>query len=114
MTYSFNMDSFIILGLSITFGVLIGWVAKRSLLFIASIFIAPIAIAIAIAIAGKLYLGDLIHMRNIGHSYSESWAGLVIPFLSAGSFLFLTPTALGVAGLKWMLLRKRKKPGQHR
>ncbi len=100
--YTVNMDTFIILGPSIVSGMLIGLFVKRTLPFIALIFIAPIVIA------GGIYLADLIHMRNIGHSTSESWAGLVIPFLSAGSFMFLAPTALGVTGLKWILSRKRK------
>lgn len=100
--YTVNMDTFILLGPSIVSGVLIGLIAKRPLPFIALIFIAPIVIA------GTIYLADLIHMQNIGQGYNESWAGLFIPFVSAGSFIFLAPTAIGVAGLKWILSRKRK------
>jgi len=82
---------------------LIGLFVKRPVLFIASIFTVPITIA------GGFYFADIIHMRNIGHSSSESWAGFVIPFLSVGSFMLLAPTALGVVGIKWFLSRKRKK-----
>jgi hypothetical protein len=105
--YSADMDTLILVGLSIASGVVIGLVTKRPLLFIVSIFIAPMAIA------GGFYLADLIHLRSIGHSSNESWAGLVIPFLSAGGFLFLAPTAFGVAGLKWFLSRRRNKSGQN-
>jgi hypothetical protein len=101
--YTVNMDTFILLWPSIVSGVLIGWVVKRPWLFIMLIFIA------SIVIAGTIYLADLIHMRNIGQGYSESWAGLVIPFLSVGCFVFLAPTAIGVAGLKWIISRQRKK-----
>lgn len=102
------METFILLGPSIASGVLIGFVAKRLLPFVALIFIVPIVIA------GGIYFADHILMQTkLGRTYGESWAGLVIPFLSAGSFIFLAPTAIGVAGIKWILARKRKKSGQH-
>jgi hypothetical protein len=100
--YTINMDTFILLGPSIVSGVLIGLIAKRPLPFIALIFIAPVAIS------GGIYLADLIHMQNIGRSYNESWAGLFIPFVSAASFIFLAPAAIGAAGIKWILSQKRK------
>jgi|CXWL01.1.fsa_nt_gi hypothetical protein len=70
--YTVNMDTFILLGPSVASGVLIGLTAKRPLPFIVLVFIAPIAIA------GGIYLTDLILMqKKLGHVYSESWAGLL-------------------------------------
>ena len=104
--YTVNMDTFILLGPSIVSGVLIGLVARRPLPFLAMIVIAPVVIV------GGIYLAEMIHLQYIGRSYSESWAGLFIPIASIGSFMFLAPTALGVAGVKWILSRRRNKSGQ--
>lgn len=77
MMYSFNMDNLILIGPSAAFGVLIGLTVRRPLPFVILIFIVPIVFA------GGIYLADLIFMqKRLGHVYSESWAGLVIPVLS--------------------------------
>jgi len=72
--YTVNMNEFILLWSCIASGLLIRMVANRPLSFIALNHIAPIEIT------GGVYLADLIHMRNIVHSSSESWSGLFIPF----------------------------------
>lgn len=107
MSYSFNMDSFVIAGSSIAFGILIGLFAKRALPFIALILIVPMAIG------GGVYLAELVHLRNIGHGSSESWAGLAVPLLSAGSFIVLAPAALGIAGIRWLRSHKWNKLDRH-
>lgn len=105
MMYPFNMDNLILIGSSVAFGVLIGLTVRRPLPFIILIFIVPIAFV------GGIYLADLIRMQyRLGHVYSESWAGLVIPVLSIFIFEYLAPTAICVAGLKWILLRNMQRP----
>jgi len=99
MTYSADATTFVFVGLNVVSGVLIGILAHRTRTFVALIFTFPIAIA-----AG-FYLAELYHLKHIEHSSGESWAGLVIPLFSAGSFAFVATTALAVMGLKWVLSR---------
>jgi hypothetical protein len=89
-------------GMSIASGIWVGWYAKRALSFIALIVMLPIAVTVT------MYLGEIYHMRLIGHSSSESWAGLVIPLVSARSFTIALPSALVVVGLKWAIACKGK------
>ena len=104
--YNVTEDTFLIVIPSVVAGVLIGLFTRRKLPFVALILAAPFVIA------ASIYLAEILRMESIGRGYSESWAGLVIPFLYAGTFVFLLPAALGAAGIKWLVSRKRTK-GRH-
>jgi len=101
MTYTIDATTVIFVGLSVGAGVLAGMLAHRAFTFIALILTFPVAIATG------FYLADLYQMKRIEHSSGESWAGLVIPLFSAGSFAFVATTALAVVGLKWVVSRKK-------
>lgn len=106
MSYAFNLDSAVVVELSVALGVWIGIHARRALAFVAFVLTTPIGIA------EGFYLAELIHLRILGRGSNESWAGLVVPILAAGSFAFLAPVAFGTAGIRWLLSRYRKGPGK--
>ena len=105
--YSADANTIILITLSVGGGVITGLVTKRMVNFVLLILIGPVAIA------GGFYLAEVIHLRGIGHSSSESWAGLVMPLLSAASFAVLAPTAFITAGIK-RIFSRRKSQGRNR
>lgn len=104
LMYSVTADTFPIVMPSGAAGVLTGLFPRRKLPFVALI------LAVAILIGEGICLAEIPGLERIGRGHSESWAGLVIPFLSVGSFVLLLPAALGAAGIRWLVSRGRAPP----
>ncbi|MDH4190045.1 MAG: hypothetical protein OEW21_07565 [Betaproteobacteria bacterium] len=105
--YNVDAATLLIVIPSIAAGVSIGSLTRRRSLFVALLFAAPLVMAAGI------YLVEIVRLESIGRSHGESWARLVIPFLYAGSLVFVLPSALGAAAIKRLVTRKRTK-GRHR